>query len=252
VDQVEILGVRVDSLTSEQALAVMSHFIASGQPHQVVTINPEFVVVAHRDEGFRQALLSASLCLADGIGLIWASHILGKPLPERVAGVDTVQRLAEQAAAKGWRLYLLGAAPGVAEKVAAVLQTRHPGLQIAGTYAGSPAEEEAAGLIERIRQARPDVLFVAYGAPAQDVWIHRHLAELNVPLCMGVGGAFDFIAGVAKRAPRWIQRLGLEWLHRLIHQPWRWRRMLALPTFAWWVFKARIQGSVMKQQDCRS
>jgi N-acetylglucosaminyldiphosphoundecaprenol N-acetyl-beta-D-mannosaminyltransferase len=127
----------------------------------------------------------------------------------------------------------------VAEAAARILSSRYPGLQVVGTFAGSPADEEAQGIIARIRQARPDVLFVAYGAPAQDLWIARHREALGVPVMMGVGGAFDHIAGVRRRAPLWVQRLNLEWLFRLITQPWRWRRQLALPQFAWLVLTAR-------------
>jgi N-acetylglucosaminyldiphosphoundecaprenol N-acetyl-beta-D-mannosaminyltransferase len=154
--------------------------------------------------------------------------------------VDTVVRVAALAAERGYRLYLLGAAPGVAEEAARRLVDAHPGLVIAGTYAGSPAPEEEDAIVARITAAAPDVLFVAYGAPKQDLWIARNLERLRVPVVMGVGGAFDFISGRARRAPAWMQRMGLEWLHRLIHQPWRWRRMLALPRFLFAVVADRL------------
>ena len=131
----------------------------------------------------------------------------------------------------GYRLYLLGAAPGVAEAAAAHLQALAPGLQIADTYAGSPTSAEEDEIIERIRQAQADVLCVAYGAPAQDLWIQRNLSRLPASVAMGVGGAFDFLSGRQRRAPRTMQMLGLEWLYRLYREPWRWRRMLAIPRF---------------------
>jgi N-acetylglucosaminyldiphosphoundecaprenol N-acetyl-beta-D-mannosaminyltransferase len=127
---------------------------------------------------------------------------------------------------------LLGAAPGVAEETATRLQSLAPGLQIAGTYAGTPAQTEEDAIIERVRAAQADILCVAYGAPAQDLWIYRNLSRLPVALAVGVGGAYDFISGRQRRAPRLMQRLGLEWLYRLYREPWRWRRMLALPRFA--------------------
>jgi N-acetylglucosaminyldiphosphoundecaprenol N-acetyl-beta-D-mannosaminyltransferase len=237
-----ILGVRVDPITIEEALNRLASFIAEGTPHHVVTINPEFVIASRRHPTFRSVLEAADLCLADGVGLVWAGRILGRPLPERVAGSDLLPRVAERAAREGWRLFFLGARPGVAQQAAQVLASHYPGLSVVGTYPGSPADDEAPDILSRIRAARPDMLFVAFGAPAQDLWIARHRDALAVPVMMGVGGAFDFIAGVTRRAPRWMRRAGLEWLHRLIHQPWRWRRMLALPQFAARVVAERFVG----------
>jgi len=235
----EILGVRVDPVTYEIVLSRIESFVREGTTHQVVTVNPEFVMRAQSDQVFRRVLNSADLAVVDGVGLLWAARLLGHHLPERVAGSDLVPRIAERAAQLGWRLYFLGAAPGVAERAAHVLRERYPGLQVAGTHAGSAAPEMEKPIVERIRAAHPDILFVAYGAPTQDRWIARNLTHLGVPVAMGVGGAFDFVAGRAKRAPRLVQRMGLEWLHRLIHQPWRWRRMLDLPRFAWAVLLCR-------------
>jgi N-acetylglucosaminyldiphosphoundecaprenol N-acetyl-beta-D-mannosaminyltransferase len=149
-----------------------------------------------------------------------------------VPGSEFVYRLAEAAAQEGWPLFLLGAGPGVAEQTAAVLRQRYPRLIIAGTYGGSPDPAEDAGIVRRINESGAQLLYVAYGAPRQDKWIERNRRTLtHVRVAIGVGGALDFVSGRAVRAPEWMQRLGLEWLHRLIHQPWRWRRMLALPRF---------------------
>jgi len=235
-----ILGVPVHDVTCEETLGRIAAWIARGGSHQIATVNPEFVMAARRDEEFRRILNAAHLALPDGIGLIWASRLLGRPLRERVAGSDLVPMIAALAAKRGYRLFLLGAAPGVAEEAARRLRQENPGLTIAGTHAGSPAVEEEEEIVALVQAARPHVLLVAYGAPAQDKWIARNLKRLRVPVCMGVGGALDFIAGVAKRAPRWVQRLGLEWLHRLIHQPWRWRRQLALVRFAGLVLRERL------------
>ncbi len=234
-----ILGIRVDALTYPDLRQRITEFIAAGGPHQICTANPEFVMEARRNSRFRAVLAQADLVLADGVGLLWAARRTGQRLPQRVTGSDGVPLIAAWAAEHGWRLYLLGAAPGVADAAAAILRQQHPGLQIAGTYAGSPADADAAGIIARIREARPDVLLVAYGAPKQDLWIAQHRDALGVPVMMGIGGTLDFIAGVQKRAPRWVQRLNLEWLFRLVTQPWRWRRQLDLPRFAWAVLREK-------------
>jgi N-acetylglucosaminyldiphosphoundecaprenol N-acetyl-beta-D-mannosaminyltransferase len=189
-------------------------------------------MTAQHNIPFRTCINQAAIVAPDGIGIVWAARYLRQPTPERVTGIDTVVALAQRCAAHGYRLYLLGAAPGVAELAATRLQELAPGLQIAGTYAGSPAESEQDEIIARIGAARADVLCVAYGAPAQDLWIQRNLARLPVAVALGVGGAFDFLSGRQRRAPRIMQRSGLEWLYRLYREPWRWRRMLALPQFA--------------------
>jgi len=224
-----------------EAVAKIDRFIANGQPRQLVTVNPEFVIQARRNDTFRAVLNRADLVLPDGMGILWAARILGQPLRERVTGVDMTQRVAGLAAERGYRLFLLGAAPGVAEEAARRLVRSHSGLVVAGTWAGSPAESEAARIVQRIRHTHPQVLFVAYGAPRQDLWIAQHLREMGVPVVMGVGGAFDFIAGETRRAPPWMRDRGLEWVHRLWHQPWRWRRMMALPQFALLVLRNRLR-----------
>jgi N-acetylglucosaminyldiphosphoundecaprenol N-acetyl-beta-D-mannosaminyltransferase len=236
---VYVLGVRVDRVTQQQVLDRIEQLIdgyhASQQQiscQQLITVNPEFVMAAQHDSFFRQCINEAALVIPDGIGVVWAARYLGKPTPERVTGVDTLVELAKRSAIKGYRLYLLGAAPGVAEAAGKCLQALAPGLQIAGSYAGSPAIAEENEIIERIRVAQADILCVAYGAPAQDVWIRRNLGRLPVATAMGVGGSFDFLTGRQQRAPKMMQKLGLEWLYRLYREPWRWRRMLALPKFA--------------------
>ncbi|MEI2691907.1 MAG: WecB/TagA/CpsF family glycosyltransferase [Anaerolineae bacterium] len=234
---VQILGVRVDAVSYREAIDIISHWIELRGPHQIATANPEFVMAAQHSPDFRQALAAADLCVADGVGLLWAARRLGARLPERVTGSDLTPLLAQVASQRGWRLYLLGAAPGVAQQAADRLAQQNPGLRIAGVYAGSPADRDAPDIVQRVIAAQPDVLLVAYGAPAQDLWIARHGAELGVPVMMGVGGAFDHIVGVQRRAPAWVQRVHLEWLFRLVTQPWRWRRQLALPRFVWAVLR---------------
>jgi N-acetylglucosaminyldiphosphoundecaprenol N-acetyl-beta-D-mannosaminyltransferase len=239
---VSILQVNVHALTNIQVLSLIEQFIASGQPHQLVTVNPEFVVAAQNDDEFRHIINNAALALADGVGLVFAARFLKTiPLPERVAGSDLVVRLAELSHRRGYRIYFLGAGPGVAQKAAENLKKIYPGLQVAGCYAGSPTPEETETIIRRISPTRPDILLVAYGAPKQDKWIAHNLERLRIPVCLGVGGSFDFLAGTAKRAPVWIQKLGLEWLHRLALQPWRWKRIWnAVPRFSWLVLRSRF------------
>ena len=246
-DHLHLLGVRVDRVGGREALALMERFMQErgrDGPRQVVTINPEFVVQAQDDPSFRAVLNAADLNLADGVGIVWASHVVGAPVPERVAGVDAVERLAALAGRQGYRIYFLGGRPGVAEGAARTLAARYGPDLVAGAQAGSPAEEKAGILLEAIGAARADALLVAFGAPTQDGWIARHRPSLDVGLAMGVGGAFDFITGAVPRAPRPLQRLGLEWAFRLVRQPWRWRRMLRLPRFVWLVLRQGRRGGI--------
>jgi N-acetylglucosaminyldiphosphoundecaprenol N-acetyl-beta-D-mannosaminyltransferase len=219
-------------VTLEETLWFLEVMASSGVPAQVVTVNPEFIMTAQQNEEFRQVLNEAELSIPDGMGVILASRLFGRPFRERVAGVDVVERFAPIASQRGFRLFLLGAAPGVAELAAEVLKKNAPGLIIAGTYSGSPSPEEEEEICRRIAAASPHVLLVAYGAPNQDLWIARVRKRMKIPVCIGVGGTLDYISGVVTRAPRWIQAMGLEWLYRLVRQPTRWRRMLALPRFA--------------------
>ena len=241
---VEILGVAVDRYEVAGMLDQIAAWLAAPATprRQICTVNPEFIIDAQRDATFAAALARADLRVPDGVGVVWAARLLGKPLRQRVTGSDGIYFICERAAQAGWRVFLLGAAPGVAERAAARLVARYPGLQIVGTYAGSPAAAEWPVIQAKVAGAQPDILFVAYGHPRQDLWIDAHRAELPAKVAMGIGGALDFVAGVAQRAPVWVQQLGLEWLHRLVHQPWRWRRMVKLP-----VFVVRVVGQRLEQ-----
>jgi N-acetylglucosaminyldiphosphoundecaprenol N-acetyl-beta-D-mannosaminyltransferase len=230
---VTILDIPIHPVTMSEALQIARQFVSEPRLHQIATVNPEFVMKAQEDGQFRDILQSADLCLADGVGLLFAARRYGRRLPERVPGSELVYHLAQLAGQEGWSLFLLGAAPGVADDAAHILQTRYDELKIAGCYAGSPDPAENDAIVERINASGANVLYVAFGAPRQDKWIARNQNTLHtVRLAIGVGGALDFISGRAIRAPVWVQRLNLEWLHRLYHEPWRWRRMLALPRFA--------------------
>ncbi|MGC9333246.1 MAG: WecB/TagA/CpsF family glycosyltransferase [Anaerolineae bacterium] len=240
MQSIKMLGVRVDDATYADLLARMRAFVESGQPHHIVTLNPEMLVLAARDPGFRRLLNAADLNVPDGIGLMLAARLLGHPLRERVTGSDGIYYLAAECARLGYRPFFLGGAPGVSETAARRLAAAYPGLDVAGTYAGSPCVEEEDDIVQYVRAAAPDLLFVAYGVPAEEEWIARNAQRLGVPVMIGVGGAFDFVAGVTRRAPVWMRRAGLEWFHRLVHQPWRWRRQLALPHFVILVLGQRL------------
>ena len=232
-DSIKFLGVPVHLLTTAGAVEQVIGFVSEPGLHQIATVNPEFVMKAQEDNQFMAVLQEAELCIADGVGLLIAGRWKGRPLPERVAGSDLVYLLAEQAAIQGWRLFLLGAAPGVAQEAAGQLEELYPGLTIAGTYGGSPDPAENDQIVELINDSKAQLLYVAYGAPGQDKWIARNReATPTVRLALGVGGSLDFITGRSKRPPEWAQRVGVEWLVRLVQEPWRWRRMMALPRFA--------------------
>jgi N-acetylglucosaminyldiphosphoundecaprenol N-acetyl-beta-D-mannosaminyltransferase len=233
VRSVSILGVRVDDVDFQESLDVMESAIRERHTCPVVTPNPEFVMAARRDPEFARVLNSSGLAIPDGIGLMAAAWLLGSHLRKHVRGTDLVHELAARSVARGYRWFLLGAADGIAEEAADALRRRYPGIQIVGTFAGDSRPAGDAASRAAIQAAGGvDVVLVAYGAGAQERWMDRNLAALAIPVGIGVGGVLNFLAGRAKRAPAWVRRMELEWLHRLITQPWRWRRQLALPQFA--------------------
>lgn len=215
-----------------EALAQVDQFMQEPRLHQIVTVNPEFIVAAQDDATFATALAQSDMNLPDGANLIRAAQSQGTPLRERVAGTDFVWYLCGLAATVGWKIFLLGGRGGVAGQSAARLQARYRNLKIAGMFEGSPEPRDEAEILARINESGADILFVAYGAPAQDVWILRNRDKFkNIRVAVGIGGAFDFIAKKIRRAPQWMQNIGLEWLFRLVIQPWRVRRQWALVIF---------------------
>ncbi len=216
----------------DAALARIEGFVDAGGRHLVATVNPEFVMRANDDTEFARVLESAALCLPDGSGVVWAARRQGCDLAAPVTGVDLIPPLAALCARRGFGLYLLGAAPGVADELARQLQNENPGLDVAA-YAGSADPSSDAETFARIEAQRPQVLLVAFGAPKQELWIDRVGDRLNgVAVSIGVGGSFDYLTGRVPRAPRWMRRAGMEWLFRLALQPWRIRRMAVLPAYA--------------------
>lgn len=238
---INILGVRVDDVCWDDMLRAVVRFVEQGGTHRIATVNIEYVMAAQHDPEFAEILRHTDLNVPDSVGVLLAARWLSHPLCERVTGSDGIYRIAETCARHGLRLFLLGARPGVAERVGEMLRVRFPGLIVCGTQAGPEnahivdgPENEA--ITDRIRQAQADVLLIAYPQIPQEKWLSRNLERTGAKVAMGVGAAFDFVAGVQKRAPAGWQRFGLEWLYRLLRQPWRWKRMLALPYAAWLVF----------------
>lgn len=227
---IAIFGLPLDSLTADGAVGVIEGMILSGETHQIATANLDFWLNSLSDPHLHRIIAGCSLVLPDGMPLVWVSKLLACPLADRVTGVDLVPRLAELSARKGYRIFLLGGKGNVAERAKCVLEAKFPGVQIAGTYA--PTEEEMEQLdqsemLQRIHAARPEILLVALGNPKQEKWIWMHRKRMGVPVAMGVGGSFEIIVGDMVRAPRWIQRCGLEWAMRLIQEPSRlWPRYL--------------------------
>ncbi len=232
-----VLGVRVDCVDMEDAIARIERLVDEGGPHLVATVNPEFVMRAQKDREFARVLETANLCLPDGMGVVWAARRLGCEVRAPVTGVDLVQPLAAMCARRGFRLFLLGAAPGVAEDLASRLRAAHPGLQVSA-HAGSPDAGHDMETIQRINEHRAQVLLIAYGAPVQELWFERLKDRLGVGVAVGVGGSFDYLTGRVRRAPEWMRRAGLEWLARLVRQPWRARRMAVLPVYAFKVMRS--------------
>jgi N-acetylglucosaminyldiphosphoundecaprenol N-acetyl-beta-D-mannosaminyltransferase len=257
--KIKILDIYVDRVTTNDVLNKIRDYLRSSDEHYIVTPNPEFLITAQKDKEFKKILNSADIAIADGIGLLWAAKFLSIPtsrwlsvrifqsliqfvytelslvfypkycrsvLLERVAGSDLVWKISQLAEQENSSIYLLGAEKGVAKECGRKLKQRYPKLRITGAQSGSPKKEFDDKIVEEINRVKPDILFVAYGAPKQEKWIARNLEKLgSVKLTMGVGGAFDFIVGKVRRAPKILRNLGLEWVYRLFREPWRLKRI---------------------------
>ena len=239
--RVEVLGVGFDPVDLSGAVERVAAFAADRTAHLVVTANVEMVVAARRAPDLRDILARAALVVADGVGVVWGSRQLGRPLPGRVPGIDLATRLCGEAARRGWRVYLLGGAPGVAAAAAARLRESHPRITIVGTGSGYFGSDEDRDVVQAIRDASPTLLLAGLGSPQQERWLSRHLEALGAPVAMGVGGTIDVWAGRARRAPRIMQALGLEWCYRLIRQPRRLGRQMAIPYFMAAVCRERLR-----------
>jgi N-acetylglucosaminyldiphosphoundecaprenol N-acetyl-beta-D-mannosaminyltransferase len=232
-----MMGCLIDNLTMEQTLQRVEQFIAAGTPHQHVVLNVDKLVKASRAPGLRRIINDCALISADGMPVVWAARLLGKPLKERVAGIDLFESLMVRAAQRGWRVFLLGARAEVVARVRALYEAKYAGLTIAGHRNGywSAAEEE--GVAEQVAASGADLLFVAISSPQKEQFLGQYQARMRVPFAMGVGGSFDVAAGLVKRAPRWMQRAGLEWFYRFLQEPRRMFRRYFIDDLAFvWLF----------------
>ncbi len=221
-ERITLMGCSIDNLSMEETLQTIEGFIHTGRPHQHVVVNVDKLVKASRDPELRQIINDCALVNVDGMPVVWASRLLGKPLKERVAGVDLFEALMRRAGDKGWRVFLLGAKEEVVSKVAATYQHKYPRLVLAGYRNGYwNGDAEEAHVVEQIRDARPDLLFVAISSPKKEQFLGRWQAEMKIPFAMGVGGTFDVAIGHVKRAPVWMQKSGLEWFYRFLQEPRR-------------------------------
>lgn len=219
--RIEFMGCHIDNLSMEETLQKVEYFVRSGLPHQHVVVNVDKVVKASRDPDLRRIINECALINVDGMPIVWASRLLGRALKERVAGVDLFEALMVRAAEKGWRVYFLGAREEVVCSVRARYEQTLPGLRVAGCRNGYWKPEEEAGVAQAIAETRPDLLFVAISSPKKEQFLGRYQAEMKVPFAMGVGGTFDVVTGRVRRAPKWMQRSGLEWFYRFLQEPRR-------------------------------
>ena len=240
----DVLGCPVDEISLPETCVVIGRCIAGRQRCHIVTVNVDFVAKARRDPVFAEELWEADLAVADGVPLLWAARLLGTPLPGRVNGTDLVQACAQRSAAWGWRLGLMGGAEGVAEQAAAALARRYPGCRVLGIPTPCTLDERATQpLLDRIRRAKVDILFVALGAPKQERRIRAHLHSTGAWVGVGIGSALDLIGGRVPRAPVWMQRSGLEWLYRLRREPRRLARRYLVDNapFIVWLLRERLR-----------
>ncbi len=238
--RIDVLGISFDNLTLDEATQQGQRLVLEDSFSYGVTPNPEFILTARENPAFRTTLNEASLVLADGIGVSYCAKILGRPLKAKVPGIDFATNLLGWMATHEKRLFLLGAKPGIAEQAAENLMKNYPGLIVCGTHDGYFKED--APVVQAIKEAKADVLFVCLGAPRQELWMAEHGASTGVSLAMGLGGVLDVFSGTVERAPVFFQKLGLEWFHRLITQPWRWKRMIKLPLVLFYAMGERLKG----------
>lgn len=247
----KLFGISIANLSQSETLDRIQGLLVSGGRHLVVTANPEILVEARRNLVYHQALEQASLVLADGTGLIFASYLLRQPLTKgRVVGVDLVERLVAESGMRGYSVFLAGSTQDILQKTTQHLTYKYKNIRVAGSYSAlhdphivhdSVDEYESQALIKAVSQAKPDILLLAFGHPKQELWLAKHLPELDVKVALGVGGSFDYLSGLVKRAPVFARSLGMEWLWRLAHQPWRWKRIyIAIIVFPWLVIRLAV------------
>lgn len=234
--RIDIMGIGIDSLDLSETISYIKECVANRKRLRVVTANPEMLYHAETDLKLKEIINSAGLVTADGIGVVWAARHLGTPIRERVTGIDLVEHLLPEADAGGWRVYFLGSKPGVAELAAGKIQQRYSQIKLQVHHGYFESEDEPK-LLAEIRRYQPDLLLAGLGSPRQEYWLAQHSDLATVSL--GVGGSFDALAGIVPRAPQLIRNLHVEWLYRLIKEPWRWKRQSVLPKFALKIIKQK-------------
>ncbi len=235
--RISMMGCQIDNLSMEETLQRVDGFIRAGTPHQHVVVNVDKLVKASREPELRRIINGCDLVNADGMPVVWAARLLGKPLKERVAGIDLFEALMQRAAARGWRVFLLGAREEVVAAVRALYERKYRGLIIAGHRNGYWSASDEAAVADQVAASRADLLFVAISSPKKEQFLGQYQARMRVPFAMGVGGSFDVAAGLVKRAPRWMQRAGLEWFHRFLQEPRRMFRRYFIDDMAFlWLF----------------
>ncbi len=233
-EKIFLLGVGFSSVKESEVLEFIARGLEnSSKNYYIVTPNPEILVIANGDSKYRDILNKAELALPDGVGVMWAAKIMGKPLKELIHGVDLMENLCFYVSKRPITVGFLGAGPGVADKTAECLQKKYPGLKV-----GLVSQEWN----ESLKAKKVDILFVAFGSPKQEIWIENHINSMPAKIAIGVGGAFDFISGRVPRAPVVLRRLGLEWLFRLVIQPWRIKRQFSLVKFVYLVLRQKIKN----------
>lgn len=223
--RIKFFGVNLDIITMEETLSRISEFIKNRDCVQHVVVNVAKLVYAQKDENLREIINSCPLINVDGAGVVLGAKFLGIDIPERVAGIDLMQKLIEYSAQKGYKVYFFGAEEDIVKKVVDIYQEKYPELIIAGYRNGYYTENEEEAIVENIKNSNADILFVAMGSPKKEIFLSKYNKQLEVPFTMGVGGSFDVVAGKVKRAPLWMQKMNSEWLYRLIQEPKRmWKR----------------------------
>jgi N-acetylglucosaminyldiphosphoundecaprenol N-acetyl-beta-D-mannosaminyltransferase len=240
-NKINVLNMSFNHITKKELLAKLEERVSSNKKTFLVTANPEIVMYAEKDPEYKQIVNGADYVIADGIGVIIGSKIIGQPLPERIPGFELMQDLLKKGNEKQWSVYFLGAKNEVVKKAVAKVQKQYPNLVIAGYHDGY-FNSNSTHIQDEIRKTKPDLIFVALGFPRQEKFISENLAGFEKGLFIGVGGSFDVLAGAVKRAPEIWQKLNLEWFYRLVKQPSRWRRMLALPLFIVRMLSERLKG----------
>lgn len=238
MERIFLLGIPIDVVNFREGLRRIQDMVGGRTQCHVMTSNSEMLVESVRNPVFREILQHTALNLPDSIGLVWMARFTGQKIPERVAGVDMIEQLCGELGSDT-RVFLLGGGVGVGGRAAEFLRTQNASLNIVGVHTGSPRDEDAEDILRRVNAAKPHLLLVAFGAPKQDLWIAKYLSRMpSVRVAMGVGGTFDYFAGVQKRAPRFLQCIGLEWLWRLIREPKRFMRIWnAVVVFPWLVVR---------------